>query len=173
MNAPATTPKPKRAKRTMPQQRPGESEQVVGTPPEFLIAVEHRFGPIAFDLAATPQNAVARSFFTEERNSLVQNWSRIHGNLWLNPPFENIDPWAEKCARERFAARWTLLLVPASIGANWWRDHVLNKGMVFGIPRLTFVGHTQTYPKDLACIAYGFGVSGNDWWDWREETAPR
>lgn len=167
MNAPAA--KPKRAKRTMPQQRPGESEQVVGTPPEFLIAVEHRFGPIAFDLAATAENAVARSFFTEERNSLVQNWSRIHGNLWLNPPFGAIDQWAKKCAAEAKEGARIFLLTPASVGSNWFAEHVLPNALVLAIrPRLTFVGHTAPYPKDCILSVFHEGIGGIlQTWKWQ------
>jgi hypothetical protein len=59
------------------------------------------------------------------------------------------------------------MLVPYSGGALWWNKHVMGQGMVYGIPRLTFVGCKDPYPKDLALIAYGFGVAGFGFFDWR------
>lgn len=154
----------------MPKQKPGNSRQDYGTPRDFLDAVERRYGMIGWDLAATTGNTVAPSFFSPEQDSLKQSWSlppRV-SVAWLNPEFADIDPWAEKCESVRFLRRWTLLLVPASIGTGWYRDHVIGKAYVDGIPRLTFVGETTPYPKDLLLAAYGYGVSGHGYWDWRK-----
>jgi hypothetical protein len=46
-----------RGARTVPRQKPHQSEQDVGTPWELIRAVEARFGAIKFDLAATEENA--------------------------------------------------------------------------------------------------------------------
>lgn len=146
----------------------GASRQDWGTPPEFLAAVEARFGVIDFDLAASHQNSVADRFFSEQENSLVQDWTLPHvGIAWCNPPFADIRPWAAKCESVRNLPRWTLLLVPASMGSLWWRDHVIGKCQADGIPRIKFVGASEMYPKDLACLCYGFGVAGHGFWDWR------
>lgn len=89
---------------TMPQQKPGKSEQVVCTPPEFLSSVRDRLciREFAIDLAASHGNAVCELYLTEEMDSLVQAWSswnrpRDRQWMWLNPPFADIRPWAEKC----------------------------------------------------------------------------
>lgn len=157
------------------------------TPPEFLAAVQRRFGTIGFDLAATTGHEVTRvpvvgvggvSFgtvkgphFSPEDDSLSQDWSALRldpGKVaWLNPPFANIRPWARKCDEEcRNLPRWTLMLVPASMGSKWWADHVLGKCFALGVTRMAFVGADATYPKDLALCCYGFGVSGYGFWDW-------
>lgn len=149
------------------------------TPPEFLTAVTRRFGPIDFDLAATTTYEVSEtgSHFSPEIDALSMRWDlgvcdhpvRV---AFLNPPFANIRPWAKKLDEEcRLLPRWTLLLVPASMGSGWWRDHVLGKAMAFGIPRMAFVGADAMYPKDLALCAYGYGVHGTGYWDWRKEPA--
>src|SRR4030065_2360243 len=158
----------------------GKSEQVVETPREFLDAVEKRFGKILFDLAATSENTVTHlygngdQFFgpgsTHAENSLDENWRYMPEVLWINPPFGNIGPWAAKCAEQSNRRGWILLLVPGSIGANWWRDYVRDKAMVYAIqPRLTFVGSTSPYPKDLALCASGYGVRGEANWSRSEE----
>lgn len=155
----------------MSAQKPGKSRQDYGTPREVIVAVERRFGLIGFDLAASKENTVVPAHYDEASDSLKQSWSlspRVRV-AWINPPFANIRPWAEKCESVRDLARWTIMLVPASMGSMWWRDHVLHKCQADGIPRITFVGETIGYPKDLAILAYGFGVAGTGFWDWRKK----
>lgn len=138
------------------QQKPGRSRQDYGTPPEFLRAVERRFGPIAFDLAARPDNAVTSAHFSPRTNSLVQHWNRLTGVLWLNPPFGKPDAWAGKCARSMGPGRVILLLTPASVSTEWFADYVYGRARVFAIrPRLTFVGCQDPYPGDLILSAFG------------------
>ncbi len=86
---------------------------------------------------------------------------------FCNPPFADIDPWAEKLAGCRMLPRWTLMLVPASMGSGWWERHVLGKTMAWGIQRMAFAGESSMYPKDLALIGAGFGVVGHGFWRWR------
>jgi len=163
--------------RTGPSIARGKSEQDVGTPRVFLDAVEKRFGPLGFDLAATSKNCAVDPpwhfgpdhVLGHFRDSLVQNWRELNGNLWLNPPFSNIAPWAEKCSKECADRQaWTLLLVPASVGSNWFAEHVADRALVlFLTGRITFVGSTQPYPKDLLLACYGFQARGFSTWKWR------
>lgn len=153
------------------------------TPRDFLTAVVLRFGMITWDLAATTGHQVTGPdgcHFSPELDALTQDWrwlidpeadDRNCRVAWLNPPFSNITPWAKKLDEEcRFLRRWTLLLVPASVGANWYRDHVDGKALVLFLSgRLTFVGSTTPYPKDCMLACFGFGVSGSQIWDWRRE----
>lgn len=157
----------------MPEQRPHRSKQDYGTPPEFLDAVRSRFGPIVADLSATSDNCVVPDHYgdDDEGGALVQPWATdfLSGNLWLNPPFTDIGRWAEKCACEApLRHGLILLLTPASVGANWFAEHVHDKAMVLAIrPRLTFVGCTDPYPKDLILSVYGMGFRGFDTWRWK------
>lgn len=143
------------------------------TPPEFLEAIQRRFGRIAFDLAATPGHEVLGvPFFSPSNDSLAQRWDALvvpHGDVvYLNPPFGHIVPWVRKLAAEcQHLQRWTTCLVPASMGSLWWRDHVRGKCVELGVTRMTFVGSTISFPKDLALLCYGYGVSGVGFWDWR------
>ena len=62
-----------------------------------------------------------------------------------------------------------LLLVPASIGANWFAEHVHQRAYVLALQgRLTFDGHTQSFPKDLILAVYGWGP-GFGVWSWRDD----
>lgn len=171
MNAPAPA-------RSGPSINRHKSNQDHGTPPAFIDAVVARFGPLAFDLAANKSNTVAgpHCYFGPDRkekamrDGLKPDWNALDGNLWINPPFANIGPWAKKCAEARHRHGWTLLLVPNSTGSNWYEQHV--KGQAFELylnGRIQFVGSTQGYPKDLAIFAFGWGVRGADTWRWNTE----
>ena len=165
-----------------PKQKPGRSKQDVQTPRDLLDAVERRFGRIVVDLAATRDNAVVEngcyygkgSLFGGTEDSLQVPWARYapglpHELQWLNPPYANIWPWAAKCAEEGEMGARIAMLVPASIGSNWFAEHVHDKALVLAIsPRVTFVGHTSPYPKDLILAVYGPWVApGFDTWRWR------
>jgi DNA (cytosine-5)-methyltransferase 1 len=159
---------------TGPTVKRHKSKQDYGTPWELIWACEGRFGPIMWDLAASPENTKGPAFYDEEFDSLKQRWHEHRGVLWLNPPFANIEPWAEKCAFESRSdlgherAR-ILFLTPASVGANWFRDHVHGKAFVVGLNgRITFEGTSDPYPKDCILSAFGFGPPGFDVWDWRK-----
>jgi phage N-6-adenine-methyltransferase len=151
----------------------GKSKQDYQTPPEFIEAVVARFGPITFDLAADEKNAQAPNYFTKEQNSLVQDWGKLEGNLWLNPEFADITPWAEKCKAttwpQQKANLRILFLVPGSVGSEWYRNHVHGHAYVLGLaPRLTFVGCKDAYPKDCILGVFGHGMRGFDTWRWKE-----
>lgn len=167
-----------------PQQKPGRSKQDYGTCPEFLKAIGAQFGVIDLDLACRADNAVAPWAITEDMDSLAQDWSRpsiiefkssivterayVPGVRFCNPPFGNIEPWAAKLETCRWLQCWTLMLVPYSASSQWFVNHVMGKLMVYGIPRITFVGTTAPYPKDLCLIAAGYGANGQAFWDWRK-----
>lgn len=166
-----------------PAQKPGRSKQDYRTPDNFLEAVRRRFGPLAWDLASDGMNSVAdlaghlpptEHCFMPETDALARDWwepdTDLKGGwLWLNPPFGEISKWAAKCAEESERGARILFLVPAAIGANWFRDHVHGRAYVLGLNgRLCFDGKNP-YPKDLMLCVYGSGVGpGFDVWNWRE-----
>jgi len=158
--------------RKMPEQKPGQSRQNYGTPWEFIKVVENRFGKIVCDLAASKENAKAPNFYDAATNSLQQPWAEHYkdGVLWLNPPFGKIGEWAAKCAEESLKRHGSiLLLVPGSIGSNWYYNFVHRKSMVLALsPRLVFEGETSSFPKDLMLCVYSNGLNGFDTWRWDE-----
>lgn len=150
MNAPA--------KRTGAAFHRGSSKQDVETPEELIDAVERRFGPISFDLAANAANAKYERFFTEADDALSQPWDDLAdgGLLWLNPPYAHITPWARKCVASAELGARIAMLVPASVGSRWYLDHVRRRAMALALtPRVRFVGHPHVYPKDLILCMYG------------------
>lgn len=150
----------------------GGSRQDYETPQALIVAIERRFGPITFDLAASSANAKAPLYFTEEDDSLVQNWAAHTGLHFLNPPFRHIAPWAAKCASEAALGARIAFLVPAAVGSVWFETHVHRRAMVLALqPRLCFDGK-HPYPKD--CVLCLFGPLGEvpwspgfDLWRWK------
>ena len=151
----------------MPAQKPAESNQVVGTPWDFVHAVERRFGPLSIDLAALATNSKAPLFVSPEVDTLAIDWRALvpgdhksSVNMWLNPEYSEIAPYAKKCA-ESCGTPTTdgptiFLLVPASVGSQWYWNYVHGRALVHVLyPRLTFEGHADPYPKDLILAAYG------------------
>lgn len=169
----------------MPAQKPGKSEQSVRTPEDFLEAVRNRFdiNQFDFDLAAGWDNSVVPSIYEEqdgvlsvtkfhydiEDNSLEQPWALGLGWNWCNPPYADITPWAKKAWDERNLGAHTIMLVPASVGARWWRDYVKGKAYItFLQNRIKFVGHKSPFPKDLALLVYApFLEGGSTYWRWK------
>jgi len=155
-----------------PPQKPGKSEQSVGTPWEFIHAVENRFGRITFDIAADASNAKAPAFFTEADDAIAHDWRSLVGKIWCNPPFGDINRFAEKCASKvgSFGEQDAIfLLVPASVGANWYWDFVAPRADVYALsPRLKFIGHADPYPKDLILAVFGKHTGGVfKRWKWK------
>lgn len=166
----------------MPQQRPGASKQDYGTPRVFLDAVEALFGPLEIDLAATAENTKAPLWFGPEDDSLSLDWREIGDRLcWLNPPFAKIGLWAAKCAASvGNGGPRILFLVPSSVGANWYWDHVEGRVLELQVGRLAFDGaHVKrcartdcpgcaNFPKDLMLACYGFpNPPCRERWLWR------
>lgn len=158
---------------TMPRQKPYRSEQTVVTPPEFIESVLHLLGLKEFyiDLAATKTNAKAKIIITPNMDSLRQEWCDwipFGKTGWLNPPYSDIRPWVQKAYESQ---RSIAMLVPASVGSNWWRDWVHEKALVLFLNgRIQFVGHPAGYPKDLALLLYArplAPVPGYDIWRWK------
>ncbi len=152
-----------------PVQKPGKSFQAYGTPDDLLAAVRKRFGPLSFDLAASADNTVVPgAYYDKEADSLSRSWHQIDGLLWLNPEFANIASWAEKCWLEAREGAKILMLTPASVGSEWFRQCVHGNAYVLALnPRLVFKGCTDAYPKDCMISVWGHGIHGFDVWRWK------
>lgn len=126
---------------TGPTIKRGQSSGNIWTPWEFIHAVEKKFGPIAIDLSASgPESAKASRWITPEEDSLTQDWAAMLGGGlgWDNCPYGNIGPWAYYHAKQREQGARTLLLVPASVGANWYWSHVEPFADTYSVGRMIF-----------------------------------
>ena len=155
-----------------PRQKPGHSRQDYGTPEEVLDAVLQllRIERFSLDAAAAANNAVAHRYYTAKDDGVAHPWHET-GVTWWNPPYGQCKRWARKACSEAALGRVSVGLIPASVGSNWWREYVHQYAHVkFLNGRVTFVGCTAPFPKDVALVIYGDPVrwpAGYDVWDWR------
>jgi len=154
-----------------------QTKQDYGTPDNFFKPLDSHFG-FNYDLACTSENKLCKFGLTMSDDSLRVEWHKLEGYLFLNPPFANIGPWAKKCYEESLLGAKIILLTPASVGSNWFRDWVFKKSKIrFLNGRLTFkgmkpnpkTGKVDPYPKDCQIAIYDNINFGIDIWDWRNE----
>lgn len=153
-----------------------ESSGDIWTPLIFTTAVQTTFcRTLTVDLAASgKESAKASIWITPEEDSLTLDWVDYYyyyrsgaaaDALWLNPPYSNITPWAKKCANTYVFDEQVeiFLLVPGSIGANWFWDYVWDYATVYSVGRMAFdncfdrkTGElvSTVYPKDLIFCHY-------------------
>ncbi len=143
-------------RRRMPKQKPNRSVQVVGTPKDFFNALRNKFGRFVVDLAASKHNTKCKTWITVKQNTFTIDWSQYKGNLYLNPPFGKIPKFVKYCVRMAKKGAHIFMLVPASVGANWYRDYVWPNAYVWFLNgRIKFDGHAQGYPKDCMIVEFG------------------
>lgn len=144
----------------------GSSKQDYATPREFFWEVENLIGEsFVLDLAAHEGNAKCEAYLTEAIDAFSVSWVALldGGWGWLNPPFGRIAPWAAKCAEESARGAKIAMLVPASVGSEWFAEHVDMKALVRPIrPRLSFDGK-HGFPKDLMVCLYGMRPAFHPW----------
>lgn len=160
-----------------PKHNKGKSKQDFQTPPEFLDALKSHLDIDEFtiDLAASADNKIAPLYYDIANSALVPDhpWQVPDRKGWAfcNPPFANIAPWVEKASFEAQEGAQIAMLLPASVGANWWADWVHNIAHVLLLNgRIQFVGATDAYPRDCAILLYSRLIpAGYSVWAWKEE----
>lgn len=159
-----------------PAQKPGKSVQEVGTPDEFIKAVEKRFGKIDVDLAGDSNLHVVDKWYgpgsTTAIDSLVHPWQHYKFGF-LNPPFGKIAPWVEKCAYERTKGTKIIALLPMALETKWFTNYVYRQAHVLILkPRLKFKGHNHDFPKGLIVAHYdtlNYPKQSIEIWDWKKD----
>jgi phage N-6-adenine-methyltransferase len=158
----------------VPAQKRNRSVQEVGTPPEFLDAVIRRFGMICVDAAANADNHVPQCGWYGPGSAWREDaltdapWAETPGLHWLNPPYDNVRAFAKKAREETARGCRIVMLVPASVSTNWFAEEIYGHALVLPIrPRLTFVGHSEPFPRDLMLCCYNLGPPGFSPWKWK------
>jgi phage N-6-adenine-methyltransferase len=141
------------------------NKQDYATPREFIATVERELGEkFGFDAAALEANKVCEEFSSD---SLNIDWP-VGPLVWLNPPFGAGAKFAAKCAAQSARGVRIVGLFLAAVGSNWFAEHVHGKARVYFLrPRLTFIGESQPFNRDLVLVTYGLGEPGYDTWRWR------
>lgn len=170
----------------MPKQKPGKSVQSVATPKSLIDAIEYRFGPLVWDLAASHDNAKCENYITLDEplprspatvfdvicaDSLTVDWHKLSQPCFLNPEYNAIGVWAKKCYTESLLGAKIFLLVPLTC-SKWYCDWILGKAYEIKLrERVTFETHNTPYPKDLCLYWYNCGIRGSECWSWKTTLA--
>jgi phage N-6-adenine-methyltransferase len=139
-------------KKNGPTTQRHRSNQTHATPVEFVSAIEKRFDLIDLDLAAVKSNSVVGEFISPRENSLKQDWTKLlKGRMgYLNPPFDPVAPWIAKAVEEAANGARFVILLRASIDANWfWQMEESSRAVYALKPRIKFVGSKESYPSPL------------------------
>jgi hypothetical protein len=150
------------------------SKQDYQSPLDFLEAVQDRFGQITFDLSCTRENSVApMGYFHPEHDALKEDWRELSElTCYGNVPFAQSARFAEKAAASLKCEipPTVLLLVPASVDANWFRDYVHERALVLPLsPRLTFIDQPAPINRPLMLCVYGPNITpGFEPWQWKQ-----
>lgn len=91
------------------------------TPPYIIEQVQIEFGSIGLDPAASPDNAVSKRYFTEEKDGLKCQW--LANLVYVNPPYGRIlNAWVSKALEEYDSGRSKriVMLLPSRTCTRWF-----------------------------------------------------
>jgi phage N-6-adenine-methyltransferase len=134
-----------------------------GTPPAIFNPLNDEF-KFAVDLAASDENAKLPNagpftYVTEKEDTLSKDWVELleGGWGWLNPPFSrgNIDKFMAKVRAENLRGAKIVTLTKLD-STEWFTSNVFGtaKEVRMIIPRVTFVGATDSYPWPCAITIF-------------------
>jgi len=111
------------------------------TPSQYIDAARIVMGSIDTDPASSEkaqETVMAKQFFTAEQDGLVQDWS---GSVWINPPFSDVLPFAEKLISHLESGEVTQAIVLTNNNTDtlWWHKMAeLSAGICFTKGRISF-----------------------------------
>lgn len=90
------------------------SNQEVQTPQWFMDSLQSVVGlSFRYDMAASPENAKAPVWYTEEQDSLAIDWP-TDGLCWVNPPFKYLKLWFAKYQEQAIKGAKIVAISPIS-----------------------------------------------------------
>lgn len=99
------------------------------TPKEVFAVFNEEFN-FAIDVAASCENALCATYFSEERSALTRDWfpdgsiSWAGQYAWCNPPYSDIGPWVAKAAEQSGKGIGTVMLVMMDQSVGWYREAI-------------------------------------------------
>lgn len=91
--------------------------------PQDLFDVLNKEFAFTVDVAALPENAKCKRYYTPETDGLAQDWT--NEVVWCNPPYgREIGKWVAKAYKSRCK---TVMLIPARTDTKWFHDYIYSK----------------------------------------------
>jgi len=130
-----------------------------GTDPVIFNAMNKEFN-FGLDAAANKDNHKCKWYLTKETNSLTLNWAdsmdrydrtypvKINRTVWINPPYGKglIKQFMQKCIEQKELGVTSVLLVPATLDAQWLPINEISEIRIVTGGRLSFY-HPETNKK--------------------------
>lgn len=85
--------------------------------PKYIFDWFNKRFAFTHDVAASDTNHLAPLYFTQEQNSLIQDWGSSN---WCNPPFDNIQAFIDKAIEESKKGKTTVMLLPSDTSVTWF-----------------------------------------------------
>jgi len=115
-----------------------------GTDPVIFNAMDKEF-KFSLDAAANKKNHKVPNFFTKDRDALNIDWSKcldgyINNHVWINPPYGKgfIKKFMAKCIEQKEKGVTSVLLVPATLDAQWLPINEISEIRIITGGRLSF-----------------------------------
>lgn len=106
--------------------------------PDWLFKSLNTEFNFTFDLACNVENAKCAKFYTEIENSMTQDWSKLEGWLWLNPPYSPLKPWIVKAQEENKKGAKIVVLCPPILSSRYFQKHLPSE-IRFIVGRVPFI----------------------------------
>ena len=120
-----------------------------GTDPVIFNALDKEFN-FSLDAAASEKNHKCKMYMTKENNSLDQPWAWYlkdseSQSVWVNPPYGRgmIKAFMDKCVEQKGLGVTSVLLVPATLDAQWLPISEISEIRVVTGGRLSFYHPTN------------------------------
>ena len=97
------------------------------TPPELFDSLQAEIGKFTWDLCAekTTSKCGDRYFGIDNgHDSLEQQWCKIKGWLWCNPPYSNPLPWIQKASEGAKLGAKVAMLLPSDTSTVWFHKYI-------------------------------------------------
>lgn len=134
--------------------------QAWNTPAEIIDAIAP-LGGIALDPCSNPTSIVpALVRWTAADDGLSHLWHEVTreagGIVYVNPPFEDLSTWIDRCAFEARQGAEVVALCPARTDTRWWSAALRSGGTAaLWRGRIRFGGARNVAPFPIALIYWG------------------
>ena len=141
---------PKRAKagaKRKPSHFGSVNNNEIESPDNLMRALRQEFGEL-FDPCPFVGKGKLPDF-----DGLTLEWGAVN---YVNPPYNNIEPWCVKAVEESRKGKTCLLFVPVRTGSRYWQNYVYPYAdqIRFITGRIIFKGYEKPSPHHLALIVY-------------------
>ena len=132
--------------------------QEYATPIELFKVLNDEFA-FTIDLCADENNKKVDKYYSEEENSLIQDWK---GVCWMNPPYKDMKNWIIKAYEESVKHNSIIVcLIPARTNTRWWHEYCMKGEIRFIKGRPKFGGCKHGLPQPLAIVIFGSDYKNN------------